>query len=266
MALASRESGYYNDQQPTLLQRKTRKEGTPMNDYYVDVDNVASEQKKEKRSKNSDYMNLGLFTFLVVITLGIYGIYWQYKFTEKSNDLPPFPQRRPWVQLLLCIFVPYYRCYWVYMTALRFDTRLFQLGQTGGKMPYTSAWALGLSIFGLDVVSWILLRNQLNQLAGGATGESPKSTGYGHCKNCDRTFPDDYQTCPTCGTPYKKPFYRQLWFSITCAVIALLAIYLTTGTLLSNQVDKYSFEEEYSEPATQSISVTMEDGAYLFSL
>lgn len=190
------------------------------NDYFYDVEDPSRRPSGNKAAQPEGYMNMGLFTFLLIITLGIYGIYLYYKFTKVTNEDRMLPQRTPWAQLLCCLFIPFYRWYWFYMTSLRMDN-LVRL--KAHQQSSTMVTNLLLSLFGLDQVCFIILQNSYNKTVGGATGKSPNSTGYGRCKKCGQEFPDDYVYCPYCNTPYKKPFYRKLWFNITAVVVLILA-------------------------------------------
>ncbi len=214
------------------------------NDYFTDVDLSKEEEKKRKKKQKQHpdgYVNLGVFVLLQFVTFGVYYYYCIYKFTKLTNGNQMFPQRRPWVQLLLN-FIPFYNWYWIYMTAMRLDTQLRFRGVTSNL----SLTTLLLNIFQLKTVSMILLQYGINRSVGGATGNSPDSTGYGTCKHCGNTFPDDRDSCPVCGTPYKKPFWRRLWFQITIAVILVIALW--GGVIaLSETQDTYYIDQGYYE-------------------
>lgn len=199
------------------------------NDYFYDVEDPNNRPSGNKAAQPEGYMNMGLFTFLLIITLGIYGIYLFYKFTKVTNEDRMLPQRTPWAQLLCCIFIPFYRWYWFYMTSLRMDN-LVRL--KAGQQSNTMLTNLLLSLFGLDQICFIILQNSYNKTVGGATGKSPNSTGYGRCKKCGQEFPDDYVSCPYCNTPYKKPFYRKLWFNITAVIVLIVAVVIVLIAVL----------------------------------
>lgn len=199
------------------------------NDYFYDVEDPNRRPSGNKAAQPEGYMNMGLFTFLLIITLGIYGIYLFYKFTKVTNEDRMLPQRTPWAQLLCCIFIPFYRWYWFYMTSLRMDN-LVRL--KAGQQSNTMLTNLLLSLFGLDQICFIILQNSYNKTVGGATGKSPNSTGYGRCKKCGQEFPDDYVSCPYCNTPYKKPFYRKLWFNITAVIVLIVAVIIVLIAVL----------------------------------
>lgn len=227
------------------------------NDYFYDVEDPSNRPSGNKAAQPEGYMNMGLFTFLLIITLGLYGIYLYYKFTKVTNEDRMLPQRTPWAQLLCCIFIPFYRWYWFYMTSLRMDN-LVRL--KARQQSNTMLANLLLSLFGLDQIAFIVLQNSYNKTVGGATGKSPNSTGYGRCKKCGQEFPDDYAYCPYCNTPYKKPFYRKLWFNITAVVALMLAaiILVVIFTPSSSDTGAGSGEQElkpsygYSVPSNGS--------------
>jgi hypothetical protein len=58
---------------------------------------------------------------LLMFTFGIWNLIWIYRVTRYLNCTPEEPHRHPGIQLLLCIFVPFYHIYWVYQSARRID-------------------------------------------------------------------------------------------------------------------------------------------------
>jgi len=232
-----------------------------MNDenYYYDVEHPEHPEHPgsgNRAAQPDGYMNLGLFTFLMIITAGIYSIYLYYKFTKLTNEDQMLPQRTPWAQLLLCLFVPFYRWYWFYMTSLRMDNLVRNKQGIVGQTFLTN---LLLSIFGLDMIAFIVLQNSYNKSVGGATGKSPNSTGYGHCKNCGHEFPDDYVSCPYCNTPYKKPFYRKPGFCIAMVIIVMILVFSLLFAYIpggSSQESVDSSQYEYSYSVTEPYSGT----------
>jgi len=91
---------------------------------------------------------------LMVLTLGIYYIYWLVKFDsevkgalgEKSSGC---------VQILLILFVPFYVLYWEYQTA----KRLAKLGGTDNAM-----MVILMSIFLTPIAAPIILQAEANKL------------------------------------------------------------------------------------------------------
>lgn len=219
--------------------------------YYTDVEHPDPQRPSGNRAAQPDgYVNLGLFVFLMVITLGLYDIYCIYKFSKYANRDLAEPPHSPWAQVFLHL-IPFYNYYWVWRTSRRLD-RLDYM--TSGEPADTKLSNLLLTLFGFKAVASVFLQNSLNKAVGGATGMSPRSTGYGKCKNCGSTFPDDLYQCPNCGVPYRKPFWRRLWFQIVIMVLAVIAAFSVLSYYggdgaepsSSQDVTSYSYSYTYS--------------------
>lgn len=209
--------------------------------------------------KPEGYVGMVPFILLMVFTCGIYYLMSIYRMTKVTNNDKTEAERRPALQLLACMFIPIYAFYWMYKTSQRADN---MLGDNFDIKSDTKVLNLLLSIFGFSFVAMVILQDTINKALGGATGASPNSTGIGVCKNCGAQFPDDKRTCPECGTPYKKPVTRKLWFSIVIAVIGfflILALAITACFAISKDItgaaplQDYSVEDE--EPTYDEISI-----------
>ena len=70
----------------------------------------------ENNQSNYGYVDMLTHVLLLVLTFGIYHLYWIYKTTkflnERSNN-----QRNEMAELLLSLFIPFYIIYWYYRTA-----------------------------------------------------------------------------------------------------------------------------------------------------
>ena len=108
--------------------------------------------------------NIGMCIVLSLITCGIYGYYWFYSMTKdavSSNNR--VYNTDPGTALLLNIFTcGIYGIYWNYQMGKALD----DIKASRGMMPADrSLIYLILSIFGLGIVSWILIQSELNELA-----------------------------------------------------------------------------------------------------
>lgn len=112
--------------------------------------------------------SIGWFIFLIIITCGIYLLYWIYKTTEVANADDWEPQQSPVAQLILTMFIPFYMIYWFWKTA----KRISHIGEAVGVNTDNSTAALLLSIFGLAMIAAIILQDQMNKVICAANGVS----------------------------------------------------------------------------------------------
>lgn len=127
-----------------------------------------------------DVRSIGWFIFLIVITAGIYLLYWIYKTTEVANADDWEPKQSPAVQLILSIFIPLYMIYWFWKTA----KKISHIGEAVGDNTDNSTAVLLLSIFGLGLIAAIIMQDQMNKTICEANGTTyaayvsqKKSTG-----------------------------------------------------------------------------------------
>ena len=103
--------------------------------------------------------NIALCIVLSIVTCGIYGIYWLYCLHEDMQEVcgHPMSVSGGMVILLTIITCGIYGIYWCY-----------QMGRALDKAKGTPAGSLGvlylvLSIFGLDIIAWALMQDELNR-------------------------------------------------------------------------------------------------------
>lgn len=109
------------------------------------------------------YTGIVKLVLLSIVTLGIYVYIWIYRvagYTGKRSMQGP--QCSQGVQVVLCLFVPFYIIYWLYKQCKAIeDIRLRTFG-TGSED--LSLICLLLSIFGFGIVAYALMQDQLNKL------------------------------------------------------------------------------------------------------
>lgn len=108
--------------------------------------------------------NIALCIILSIVTCGIYGWYWIYKLTEDVNKLTGDPNATSggMVILLSIITCNIYMWYWLYKQGDAIDQVKASRGLPSGN---SGILYLILAIFGLGIVSYALMQNELNQLA-----------------------------------------------------------------------------------------------------
>ena len=109
--------------------------------------------------------NLALCIILSFVTCGIYGLYWLYTLTEDVNKLTGDPNATSGgiVILLSLVTCGIYSWYWLYKQGERLDQIKTARGIASSN---SGVLYLVLGIVGLSIVSWALMQNELNNLAG----------------------------------------------------------------------------------------------------
>ena len=114
--------------------------------------------------------NIALCIVLSIITCGIYGLYWLYKLTEDVNALSGDPNATSGGMVILFTLLScgIYSIYWCYKMGEKLDAARAEQGTPTGSL---SILYLVLSIFGLDIVAWALMQNEVNHYTPG-TGDA----------------------------------------------------------------------------------------------
>lgn len=130
------------------------------------------DKKKEKINKNVNnmnnvnntyqgyqqpygYMDMATHVILLLLTCGVWYLIWIYKTTTFANK----SNRDSGIQLVLCMFVPFYIIYWTYMTTKLLDEE----GRTKGIYSEISTICVILQVFVPFVVP-ILMQSKINTL------------------------------------------------------------------------------------------------------
>ena len=108
--------------------------------------------------------NIAVCIILSIVTCGIYGIYW---FICLSNDANTVSNTADGTSGGLAVVLTIITCgiygwYWAYKQGEKIDNAKVSRGMPSGS---SSVVYLILSIFGLAIVAWALMQNELNQLA-----------------------------------------------------------------------------------------------------
>lgn len=109
------------------------------------------------------YLSIVRLIVLSIVTLGIYVYIWIYHtalFTEKRS--PQGPQSSAGIQVVLCLFVPFYFIYWVYKQCKAIEDIRLRTARTGSED--LSLICLLLSIFGFGIVAYALMQDQINKV------------------------------------------------------------------------------------------------------
>ncbi len=104
--------------------------------------------------------NIAVCIILSIVTCGIYGIYWYYKVVQESDVVTgnPTPMNPILVVILSYLTCGIYMWIWLYQCGSRFDG----LNLREGRPSNNGILFLLLAIFGLAIVDWCLIQNELN--------------------------------------------------------------------------------------------------------
>ena len=109
--------------------------------------------------------NIVTCILLTIVTCGIYGIYWMYCLTEDTNKIStdPNPASGGMAILLSIVTCGIYTYYWMYKRGDYID----KYNAMRGRQSSNGILYLVLTFFGLGIVSYCMMQNELNQMAHG---------------------------------------------------------------------------------------------------
>lgn len=107
--------------------------------------------------------SIAMAIVLSIITCGIYGIYWYIKLTDDINYVSGEDGTSGVMAFLFSLITcGIYTFYWVYTWGKRLNHAKEQRGlPVDGNMPFIF---LVLAIFGLSIISWAIMQDDLNRL------------------------------------------------------------------------------------------------------
>ena len=107
--------------------------------------------------------NIVVCILLSIITCGIYGIYWYITLTDdasKANNDPDFTGVKAFIFTLITCGI--YGIYWNY----KIGKEMYEANQKMGiSASDNSVLYLILSLFGLSIITYCLVQNELNTMA-----------------------------------------------------------------------------------------------------
>ena len=105
------------------------------------------------------YCSAAKLLFLTLITLGIWMLVWIYRTTAALSPYEDRHPRKPWLEVICCLLLPFYVVYWLYKSA-----QLAALAADGEEDRHFSTLCLILGAL-LTPVSMLLVQDKLNVLA-----------------------------------------------------------------------------------------------------
>lgn len=99
-----------------------------------------------------------------IITCGIYGLYWFIKLTDDTNTLAGETNGTDGVKALIFTLITcgIYGYYWAYKQGVKIDSVKAAKGQPTGNL---AVIYLILQVFGLGIVAYAMMQNEINNLA-----------------------------------------------------------------------------------------------------
>lgn len=121
--------------------------------------------------------NLAVCIILSLVTCGIYGLIWLYWLNEDTNTVSnePNPTSGGIVILLSIVTCGIYGIYWAYKQGQKLDRANEMRGMTKSDR---GVIYLLLCIFGLGIVAYALMQDELNTLAAAPAGNTAPQQTY----------------------------------------------------------------------------------------
>ncbi len=122
--------------------------------------------------------NIAMAVILTFVTCGIYGLYWFVKMTDEVKEASNNTQMQSGVLALVLTLVTcgLYGLYWAYQMGKLLETAQKNHGLTAKD---NSVLYLILEFFGLGIVDYCLIQNDLNEIVragGNGVTEAPNTT------------------------------------------------------------------------------------------
>jgi hypothetical protein len=146
---------------PVSAEEHTSQENNTYQGYSAQQDYSQPVYTAQPARPAVENRNIATAIILSLITCGIYGIYWLYTIV-RDVDIITGNEDETTIQFILCAFVPFYSLYWLYTR----DKRLADAGARYGVAVSDNAILfLILALCELDIISWALLQNDINNFA-----------------------------------------------------------------------------------------------------
>ncbi|MBR3645661.1 MAG: DUF4234 domain-containing protein [Lachnospiraceae bacterium] len=108
--------------------------------------------------------NIVLCIVFTIITCGIYGIYWFVKLTDEANSVAETQQTASGIMAFVFTLITcgIYSFYWMYKQGCKIDEMKMRRGISSSG---TGILYLVFAVFGLSIISYCLMQNELNNYA-----------------------------------------------------------------------------------------------------
>ncbi len=109
----------------------------------------------------TEYNSIAKHIFFTFISGGIWQLIWTYHVTKNLNKVAAAENRKPALELVLCMFLPFYYSFWLLKTAENVEL----YGAEKGKQYKLDIVCLVFA-FLCPLVSTVLIQNKINQIVG----------------------------------------------------------------------------------------------------
>ena len=130
---------------------------------------------------DNSYISLGKHILLLLFTGGIWQYIWVYKISKNINK---DAQANPVMDLVLCMFIPFYQIYWAY----KYSKMIDELAKEKGINSDSAVMNLILAIV-FPIVAYVMMQNQINNVVT-AKGEAVSQVAQAATKTKADEIPD----------------------------------------------------------------------------
>ena len=109
----------------------------------------------------TEYNTIAKHIFFTLISCGIWQLIWTYHVTKNLNKVAATEERKPALELVLCLFLPFYYSFWLLKTAENVEA----YGAENGK-PFKLDILCLVFAFLCPLVSTVLIQNKINYIVG----------------------------------------------------------------------------------------------------
>lgn len=149
--------------------------------------------------------SLGKLIVLSILTLGIYGLVWQYRLTRSVCSMSD-ERESTTTEYLLCLFIPFYSLYWYYKRGKSFAEGAQSRGYDAEDK---GLLYLLVAFFGFGIVNMCLMQDDVNRIVNGKMRRrAPAAQAYGAAAN---TYYAPQQEQTYAEPEYRQPAYQQAY-------------------------------------------------------
>lgn len=135
------------------------------------------------------FLSIVKLIVLGIVTLGIYLYIWIYRTNEFISKRTPMAlTSSSGLQVVLCLFVPFYILYWIYKQCKAIEDYKIRMTGKGGED--LALICLLLSIFGFSIVAYALMQDQINKIV-----KPLEASAYNH--SCTDTYAQAEENAPS---------------------------------------------------------------------
>lgn len=130
----------------------------------IRMESMSTSYTQEKVYTNIEningYVKIWKVIVFSILTLGIYPYVWIYRTVGLFNNKRIGEERSQGIQVVLCMFVPFYIIYWLYKQSKLTEEYTILVGNRSNDLAVLS---IILSVFGLSLVAMALIQDAINK-------------------------------------------------------------------------------------------------------